>query len=74
MLGLGGLWLPPTFGNDLSVIDHYLTLTPAQRLKKSQDIANFILRVRRLNGIEGLFLESTDWENMSSTGENYSGE
>ena len=55
-------------GVDLSVIDYCLSLTPAQRLQQAQSFANFILSVRKLNGIQGI-----PWENHdSSTGTNFS--
>lgn len=38
-------------GVDLSLIQYCLSLTPAQRLRAAQDFANWVLDVRRRNGI-----------------------
>lgn len=58
---LNGSPLVDENGIDLSVIDYCLSLTPAQRLQQAQSFANFILGVRKLNGIEGI-----PWENHDS--------
>jgi hypothetical protein len=60
---------PPTDENgvDLSQLDYMLSLTPAERLRRAQSFANFILNVRRLNGIEGNPWESLPNDNSTGT-------
>ena len=40
-------------GVDLSQLDWMLSLSPAERLRRAQSFANFVLKVRHLNGFEG---------------------
>lgn len=48
-------------GTDLTLIRWMLSLTPAERLEAGEDAANFVLEMRRLNGIP----EIPDFEDSS---------
>jgi hypothetical protein len=37
---------------DLGLLEHHLSLTPAQRLKRIEDFVNFIAGARRANGLD----------------------
>ena len=51
-LGPGGVVPVDPAGVDLSLIRYCLSLTPAQRLRNGQAFANWILDVRRRNGVK----------------------
>jgi hypothetical protein len=45
---------PPTDASgdvDLQLIEHYVRLTPAERLRRLEDFVNFITEVRTANGM-----------------------
>ena len=65
-LGPGGVAPVDAAGVDLSLIRYCLSLTPAQRLRNGQAFANWVLDVRRRNGVKCTKLPSSIGFNFSS--------
>jgi len=65
-LGPGGVVPVDSAGVDLSLIRYCLSLTPAQRLRNGQAFANWILDVRRRNGVKCATPPSSIGSNFST--------
>jgi hypothetical protein len=38
-------------GVDMTLVRHFLSLTPAERLEMAEDLSEFVAEIRRLNGL-----------------------